>query len=187
MTSVLPLLPIAAAAPAVSADGGFPFGSLALAAFLLLLAVALAVAEVFVASMGILALAALTCGLISILIAFGISTGVGWGFLVLVPVVGILVAAWGLKRLQGSRLVPKDAIAGDAGYHQVADRIGLTAGAIGTLVTDAIPTGRARFTGQAGSDEIDVTVSGAAGRKGDRVRLLRIEGPLVTVTVEPPT
>lgn len=181
---MIPLLPFWAADAAVAAEA-FPWGTLALAAFLLLLAVAMAVAEVFVASMGILALGALTCGVLSILTAFGISAAAGWAFLVLVPLVGVLVAAWCLKRLQGSQLVPRAAITADAGYHQATGRIGLAIGAIGVLVTDAVPSGRARFTGATGSDELDVTVSGAAGRKGERVRLLRIEGPLITVAVEP--
>jgi membrane-bound ClpP family serine protease len=183
---IIPLLPFWAADAATPAVvDGFPWGSLALAVFLLLLAVAMAVAEVFVASMGVLALGALTCGALAIVTAFGISTGAGWAFLVLVPVVGLLVAAWGFRRLQGSHLVPKAAITADAGYHQAMDRIGLAIGAIGVLVTDAVPTGRARFTGTRGSDELDVTISGSAGRKGDRVRLLRIEGPAITVTIEP--
>lgn len=184
---MIPLLPCWAADAADAAAAGadiFPWNTLAFAAFLLFVAVALAVAEVFVASMGILALAALTCGVLSILTAFGISSGVGWAFLVLVPVIGVLVAAWGLRRLQGTRLVPKTAITADAGYHQAADRIGLMPGTIGTLVTDAVPSGRARFAGSLGVDELDVTVSGAAGRKGDRVRLLRIEGAVITVAVE---
>jgi membrane-bound ClpP family serine protease len=172
-----------AAAEAPASASALPLGDLALALFLVALSLGLAVAEIFLASMGLFALGALGSAVAAIVLAFGISDATGWTFLVLVPLAGLITVAWGLRRLQDSRLVPKTAITADAGYHLAVERLGIAVGAEGVLVTDAVPSGRARFTGSAGSDECDVTVSGPAGRKGDRVRLLRIEGPQVTVAV----
>ena len=56
---------------------------------------------------------------------------------------------------------------------------GATVGAVGTLVTDAFPTGRARF----GDHEVDVQVRGAALRKGSALRVAAIDGPVILVTV----
>lgn len=177
------LLSLAAVESPAVVTALFPVGELALALFLVALSMALIVAEIFLASMGLLAVGALASAVAAIVLAFGVSAAAGWGFLVLVPLMTALTVAWGFKRLQSSTLVPKAAITADAGYHLASERIGIAPGAVGILVTEAVPTGRARFTGSAGTDELDVTVSGAAGRKGDQVRLLRIEGPTITVAV----
>jgi membrane-bound ClpP family serine protease len=182
MTSLVALILAAVADPTPAP--AYPWGELVLALFMVLLTVGLIVAEVFLASMGLLALAAAGCGITAIVLAFGISTATGWGFLVVVPIIVALVVRWGLAHLQSSRLVPKAEITTDAGYHQLTDRLGVTAGTLGELVTDAIPTGRARFTNAKGTDDLDVTVAGRAGRKGDKVRVLRIEGPQVMVVIE---
>jgi len=55
--------------------------------------------------------------------------------------------------------------------------MGIRIGARGTLVTDAMPTGRARFPG----GDIDVQVEGAAANKGSVITVRRIEGPIVFV------
>ncbi len=69
------------------------------------------------------------------------------------------------------------AIIADAGYHHRATEAGIAAGARGELVTDAMPTGRARFSG----GEADVQVLGAALPRGAAIMVLRIEGPVVIV------
>ena len=76
-----------------------------------------------------------------------------------------------------SDLVPKQAITDDAGIRHASAGLGIDTGARGVLVTDAMPTGRARFAG----GDIDVLVEGPAANKGAQVTVRRIEGPTVIV------
>jgi len=157
----------------------FPWTDLLGATALAMLAVGLVIAEIFVFSMGILALAAAGCAIAAIMMAFDVSPTVGWSFLVAVPVIIAVVIRWGLTHLSASTLVPKATLTTDAGYHHVTDALGIVAGATGVLVTAAVPSGRARFAG----GEVDVTLQGASGSPGAQVRVLRIEGPLVVAVV----
>lgn len=154
------------------------FNDVLLAIALLLLAGGLLLLEFLVVSYGLLAIAALGCAIAGIVLGFGSSPVVGWTLLGATPILAALVTAWGLRRLMRSDLVPKEEITGNAGYHHAAERMGIRMGARGTLVTDAIPTGRARFPG----GDLDVQVEGAAASKGTVITVLRIEGPIVFVT-----
>lgn len=157
------------------------FNDVLLAVALLVLAGVLLLLEFLVVSYGLLAIAALGCAVAGIVLGFGSAPVVGWTLLAATPIMAALVTAWGLRRLMRSHLVPKEEITETAGYRQATEVLGITVGASGTLITDALPTGRARFAG----GEIDVQMEGAAGAKGTTVRVLRIEGPTVTVTSDP--
>jgi membrane-bound ClpP family serine protease len=157
------------------------FSDVLLAIALLVLAGVLLLLEFLVVSYGLLAIAALGCAIAGIVLGFGSSPAIGWTLLALTPVLGVLVSMWGLRRLMRSDLVPKQEITEDAGYRHATDSLGIAVGSAGVLVTDAMPTGRARF--QRG--EIDVTIAGTAATKGTRVVVLRIEGPSVFVIADP--
>ena len=171
---------IAAATEPLTTNVAFPWNDLIGASALAVLACGLVIAEIFTASMGLLALAAAGCAVSAIILAFDISTPIGWAFLIIVPLAITGLLRWGLARLQASRLVPKDTISAEVGIHHTTDALGITIGSSGELVTAAVPSGRARFA----NGEVDVTVIGAAGARGQRVTVLRIEGATVTVAVD---
>lgn len=158
------------------------FNDVLLAIALLLLAGVLLLLEFLVVSYGLLAIAALGCAIGGIVLGFGSSPVVGWTLLGATPILAALVTAWGLRRLMRSALVPKEEITENAGYRHATESLGITIGAHGTLVTDAMPTGRARFPG----GDIDVQVEGAAANKGTVITVLRIEGPTVFVAPDAP-
>jgi membrane-bound ClpP family serine protease len=164
-------LPASEAAPVfLLSDVLVAIGLLALASVLLLL-------EFLVVSYGLLAIAALGCSIAGIVLGFGSSPMVGWTLLGATPILAAVVVAWGLRRLMRSDLVPKQEITEDAGYRHATEGMGVVIGTRGTLVTDAMPTGRARFPG----GDLDVQVDGPAAMKGTVVTVRRIEGPSVIV------
>jgi membrane-bound serine protease (ClpP class) len=161
------------AAAAASANDG-DAGRLLIAVLLLLAAVALAVIEFVVVSMGLLTLAALGCATGAVLLAFSVSPLAGWWFVMATAVaaVGTLIAGLGLLR----RLTAGPSITAAAGYaHQVAGN--LMVGADGILLTDAWPTGRARF----GDAELHVSVAAGGLPRGSAVRVLHLDGAVITV------
>jgi len=154
--------------------------SLVYAFVLLLIGFSLLVLEIFVVSFGLLLAAGVACLGASVYFAFGAGTAVGWLFLSVSTVVGIGVLRWGVKRIRGSSVVPKAEIAADAGYHHVAERIGVGIGSTGVMVTSALPTGRARFSG----GECDVQVQHGPLEAGTAVVVRRIDGPIVFVVAD---
>lgn len=150
------------------------------AVLLLAAAAGLLLLEFMLVSYGLLAIAACACAVAGIVLGFGSSPVVGWTLLAATPVLAVVVVTWGLRRLMRSDLVPKEEITEDAGYRHASDRMGITSGSRGTLVSDAMPTGRARFPG----GEIDVLVDGPTVRSGAVVTVSRIEGPTVIVTAD---
>ena len=162
----------------LSASAGVDWQSLWLALGLLVLAVALLVLELFVVSFGILLVASIASAAGAIHYAFVASDATGWSMAVAVPILAVVLGRWGLARIRRSRrLVPQSEITAEAGYHHHAERVGVHPGALGIMVTPARPSGRARFDG----GECDVQVqSGSLGR-GERVVVLRIDGPIVFV------
>jgi membrane-bound ClpP family serine protease len=147
--------------------------------------VALLIGEFIIASGGMLAVAAVLTGVTSIVLAFLISNGTGLLVLVLIPTVSALTTRWGLARLARSGAVPKAEIREDAGYHHLAGDLGIGIGAVGELVTDAMPSGRARFTTVRGTNEIDVRVIGAVASRGQQVVVIDLHGASVTVQAAP--
>lgn len=174
-------LPVLLQAASEAAPTTMPVGDVLLAVSLLAGAALLLLLEFLVVSYGLLALTALGCAIAGIVLGFGVSPAVGWALLAATPIIAALVTAWGLRRLTRSALVPKQEITEDAGYRHATDSLGITIGAHGMLVTDAMPTGRARFPG----GDIDVTIEGPAAFKGTRITVQRIEGPNVFVVTSP--
>ena len=172
---------LAAVAIDDATDGLGPEARLAAAAGLMVLATGLLLLEIMVVSWGLLTVSAAAAAFAACAIAWKVSPVAGWVFVALVPVAAVMVVRVGLRMLQASRLVPKDEITAEAGYHHVADHAGIVPGARGELVTDALPTGRARFAG----GEIDVQIEGAGLPRGAAVIVLRIDGPVAMVSAAP--
>ena len=150
---------------------GWAFALLVLAALILIL-------EFFVVSFGLLSVVSVACVAGAIYFAFLAGDMVGWSFTVITPVVGVLIIRWGVRRIRTSkRLVPQAEVTSEAGYHHVADRIGVAPGAVGVMVTPARPSGRARFDG----GECDVQVQGRPLESQAKVMVKRIDGPIVFV------
>ncbi len=165
--------------PAAPADDGLDLiARLGIATGLLAIALILLVLEFFIVSGGLIGALAVCAGIAAILYAFTIGPAAGWAFMVATPILSVLVLNWGLRRLQRSRLVVQATVSGDAGYHHRLHELGIAQGARGVLVTDAFPTGRARFAG----GEVDVAVRGATAGKGAEVEVIAIEGPTVFVS-----
>ena len=144
---------------------------------LLVLAAVILVLEFFVVSMGLLSVVSIACVAGAIYFAFLAGDVVGWAFTVVTPVLAVLIVRWGVRRIRTSRLVPQAEVTSEAGYHHVADRIGVTPGAVGAMVTPARPSGRARFEG----GECDVQVQGRPLETAARVVVKRIDGPIIFV------
>ena len=151
-----------------------------IAVVLLVVAAVLLLLEFVFVSYGLLAIAAFGCAVAGIVIGFGSSPVVGWVLIVVTPILAGVVVTWGLRRLMRSKLVPKSAITEDAGYRHASAEMGVTHGSRGIMVTDAMPTGRARFPG----GEIDVVVEGPVASKGSPIIVRRIEGATVLVIAD---
>ena len=150
----------------------------------LLMAAALGVllAELLMVSFGLFSAAALGLAVASIIMGFKVHDGLGWGLLLAAPILAIPLLRWGLRRLRGNAVVAKAEITATAGIEAQARMVGASLGAVGRLMTDAMPTGRARFP----AGDVDVTVSGTLGARGDQVEVILIDGPSVTVAVVTP-
>jgi membrane-bound ClpP family serine protease len=175
--------PLVAAAPIVT-SGEITATTLSdtfFAIMLLVIAVILLLLEFLVVSFGLLGITALGFAIAGIWLGFASSAVVGWIMLAISPVIAFYVISWGLSRLQRSQLVPKAEISDDAGYRHASNALGVQPGSIGTLTSDAFPTGRARFAG----GEIDVLIEGPSAAKGATIAVDRIEGPTVIARVQP--
>lgn len=148
------------------------------AVLLLFIGIGLLVLEFFIVSFGLLSVAALASGVAAVYFAFQHDPAYGYGFILAAALLTWLVLRWGLRRITTSSIVPKSEITGDAGYHHVAERLGVTIGSTGVLVTPARPSGRARFTG----GECDVQARNRVLAKGSKVRVERIDGPIIYVS-----
>ena len=172
---------LAALAEVVSEPSGV--GSLgagaqiALACALLVAGAGLVALEFLLISGGLIAAAALGCLVAAIVVAFMAGEAAGYAFLLGTPIVVMLVVRAGLGWMGRSNLVVQAEVTADAGYRHAADAIGATVGSAGVLVTDAFPTGRARFAG----GELDVLVRGATLALGAPIVVIAIDGPTVVV------
>ena len=144
---------------------------------LLVLAALLLVIELFIVSFGLLALAAFAAAGGAIYFAFLASDLAGYAFTLAIPVLAVLIVRWGVGRIQDSSIVPKSEITAEAGYHHVADRLGVEPGSVGVMVTPARPSGRARFAG----GECDVQAQSGALERDAAVIVKRIDGPIIFV------
>ncbi len=148
-----------------------------LAIVLIVVGIVLLLLEFLIVSYGLLAIGALCFAIAGIALGFSASPVVGWVLFTLTPIITAVVVTWGFRRLQRSPLVPKAEINDDAGYRHTTEQLGISIGACGTLVTDAMPTGRARFE----QGEVDVQIIGRAALRGEPIIVRRIEGPTVFV------
>lgn len=174
---------------AAAAPEGLPLAStLAWAVALLILAAALAVVEFLVVSWGMLLVGSVISALAAIALAFHAHPTAGWIFIVVVPVIAVFVGRFGfaMMRRNTAAVLPTE-LTEDAGARHNAERAGVAVGAIGELATNAFPTGRARFAGTHGPVELDVQVQGPVLSCGDRVVVLAISGPAITVGAAPDT
>lgn len=146
---------------------------------LLVVAAALLILEFFLVSFGILLAGACAAVAGAIFFAFQANVLVGWLFVVATPVLGFGITRWGLARVQQSNLIPKSEVSAEAGYHHLADQLGVRPGSVGEMVTPAHPSGRARFAG----GECDVRVVSGSLERAAPVQVERIEGPVIYVTV----
>jgi membrane-bound ClpP family serine protease len=178
----------AVAAPAAEQAAMSPVSAIAWALVLLILAAALALVEFLVVSWGMLLVGSVISALVAISLAFHASTTVGWCFVAVVPFIGFFTVrfGFGLMRRNPAAILPTE-ITADVGIRHAAERAGVAVGALGELSTNAFPTGRARFNGPHGPVELDVQVQGAVLSRGDRVVVLLIDGPIITVGAAPDT
>lgn len=145
-------------------------GLLIFAAFILFL-------ELIVVSGGLLALFSVAIAATGCYLSYEIGPGMFWINVIATPIAGIISIRLGLKRLRRSSFIPQAEIDDNAGYAHVTEKLGIDIHAVGTLSTNAYPSGRARFT----NGEIDVTLRSGSGSKGDRIKVIEIDGPCVYV------
>ena len=168
--------PVAEAAP-MSAQT-----AIAWAIALLILSAALAIVEFLIVSWGMLLIGATVTSIAAIALAFHASPAAGWVFVAIVPVMAFFIVRSGfvLMKRNSAAVLPTE-ITADAGIRQVATQAGVAVGTIGELVTNAFPTGRARFGGEKAPVTLDVQVQGAVLSRGERVVVLAIDGAVITV------
>ena len=145
----------------------------------LLMASALALfLEILLPSGGLLMLTSLGLAIASVLAAFSAGTLAGWITCAVLPVIGIAISHIAIRQLQRSSVVPQEEITADAGIHHQATAIGVNVGSTGVLVTDLLPSGRARFP------EGDLDVQAVAGRldRGTPIQVVRFDGASIFVT-----
>ncbi len=179
---MIDLLHLLAAQAAPEIQGLSAASALVWAVALLVLSAALAIVEFLIVSWGMLLVGATICAIAAIALAFHAAPGYGWTFVAIVPVLFavILRVGFGLMRRNSAAILPTE-ISGNAGIGDIAAKAGVAAGTLGELVTNAFPTGRARFGGVRGPVELDVQVQGAVLSRGERVVVLAIDGPVITV------
>jgi len=180
MNWIAPLL--AAVAPAVPTDDGLGvIGNLFAATSLLVFGLGLIALEFVLISGGAIGITAVLCAIAAIWFAFAAGPVAGWIFTLLVPISGGIAIRLCLNMMMKSSMVVQAEITSNAGYGHAAADHGVTIGSTGALVTDAFPTGRARFITATGTTDLDVTVSGAILSKGAAVQVKQIEGSVILV------
>lgn len=185
LAAVGEVAPAVAPATAPAAEGLSTGANLAAAAGLLVLGLGLVALEFVLISGGALGITALLCAVGAVYFAFAAGPLAGWVFTLLVPITGFLVIRAGLQWMRTSSMVVQSEITEHAGYAHSASEHGIAVGSTGELVTDAFPTGRARFTQGGTSVELDVVVRGTVLSKGAAIAIKAIEGPTIIVVAAP--
>ncbi|MEK7413901.1 MAG: hypothetical protein AAB263_11355 [Planctomycetota bacterium] len=176
------------AAQTVPAEGMSPTVTIVVAVILLLLSCALAITEFLIVSWGMLLVGSVVSAVAAIVMAFSVSNVAGWIFVLAVPILGIMTVRTGFRLMRRNKaLILPTEVVGDAGYHHAAEAAGVRVGSVGVLVTPAVPSGRAKFSGTHGDIELDVLVHGQVLSTGDRVIVLAISGPVLEVEPAPTT
>jgi membrane-bound serine protease (ClpP class) len=153
------------------------------AVFLFVACAALIVAEVFIPSGGILSVCALACVVGGIVICFNFGAVAGWvsilAALVMIPL--LLASAYRVlpKTRFGRQVILArpvrergDAIADGAELAQLL-------GAVGTVVTPLRPVGSCSFAGR----RVECVAESGYVRKGETIKVIRVEGTQLTVRV----
>ncbi len=144
-------------------------------------ALALLVLEVFLVSFGMLAIVAITCGVGSAVVAFGISTMFGWTMLGILIVGGPICVVGAFKVLPhipfGRRLYLDPPRANSA--KNELDRL---LGRIGTAVTALRPAGTVLLDGE----PVDVVSDGDLIQAGQSVKVVEVSGNRVRVQAHQP-
>ncbi len=181
-----PVLLAQVAAPVAEVAPMSAQAAIAWAIALLLLSAGLAIVEFLVVSWGMLLVAATISSIAAIALAFHASPTAGWVFVAIVPVMAFFVVRTGftLMKRNSAAVLPTE-ITADAGIRQIANQAGVAVGTIGELVTNAFPTGRARFGGTQAPVTLDVQVQGGVLSRGDRVVVLAIDGATILVGAVP--
>lgn len=161
-------------------DAGLALGLCIL--FLLLGTVFLILEFIFISG-GLLSAAAAACAAAAVWFAFHISGPAGWVTITCIPVLALIATRWGINRLQYTNLVTQAVIDDNAGYANHLQELGVTVGAQGTMVTTAMPTGRAQFE----KGEVDVQIIGGTAEPGTPVFVSRVDGPVAFVRLTPPS
>ncbi|NRA39906.1 MAG: hypothetical protein HRU15_17320 [Planctomycetes bacterium] len=157
-----------------------PALTIAAALALMMVASFLVFLELIILSAGLLSLLALAAGTCACYLGFEAGPAAGWSLIIMSPICTIFAIRLGLQLMQhSSHMVPKAEIEADAGYHHVATAAGVVIGSIGTLVSDAMPTGKAKF----GQGHVNVVVQGSAGDQGDSIKVIKIDGPSIEVVI----
>ena len=154
--------------------------ALTLATIFLVLAVALLLIEVCTVASGVLLIASAGAGIAAIVVAFLAGPATGLVFLIGAPLLLIGISIWGFRRLQKSRLVAQEEITAQAGYSAQAQAHGILIGSVGVMLTDAMPSGRARFD----EHEYDVAATSGFLSRGQTVRVVALEGAEILVQPE---
>ena len=170
------------ASPVTESAAMSPQSAIAWAIALLILSAGLAIVEFLVVSWGMLLVGAAVSSIAAIALAFHAHPTAGWIFVVIVPVLFVVIirSGFGLMRRNAAAVLPTE-ITADAGIRNQATQAGVAVGTLGELVTNAFPTGRARFGGTRSPVELDVQVQGAVLSKGERVVVLSIDGAVISV------
>ena len=163
-------------------DGMSPTTTIVVAVVLLFLSCALAITEFLLVSWGMLLVGAVVSAVAAVVMAFSISASAGWIFVFAALVMSFLSVRTGFRLMRRNKaIVLPTELREDAGYHHAAEAAGVRVGTIGVLVTPAVPSGRATFSGTHGEIELDVQVQGQVLSSGDRVIVLAISGPTLEV------
>lgn len=144
---------------------------------LLIVAGAMLFFEMLIVSGGILALISIACAAAACYLAYEVGPIFFWAIVLLTPTVGFFIIRVGISKLMNSSMVPQAEITDNAGYGHVAKSLGVEVGSTGALSTDAMPTGRGKFS----DGELDVILQSGAGSKGDKIKVIEIDGPSVFV------
>ena len=151
---------------------------MALPIVLMLIGLALVVAEVFFVSMGLLSLMAGTCILAADILAFQQGATEGWT-LVILQIVLVPLLVWGAFRLLprlpfGRRMLLGGPVTDPGGGFASFDHL---VGREGVALTDLRPAGMVRI----GDERVSVVAVGGLVPKDSRIVVSAVEGPEVRV------
>ncbi len=162
-----------AAAGASEAETSDAF-MIGVAVVFLIVAIGLFFLELLMPSFGIITLAGITCAVVSLAAAFGVSRPVGFIFVAVVLVLIPLLVYLGIKvaRRTGLVLRPEDTPGAGGDARAASDgQTALTPGARGVSLTVLRPSGAARFDGR----RVSVVTTGEMVERDVQIEVVRVE------------